>query len=154
QQSSLESSIRPFFDGHSGGAVLVIDHGKIIFKQGFGLANVEEKIPATSATSFRIASVSKQFTAMAVMILSERKKLSLDATLDSFFPGFPDYGKKIKVRNPLNHTSGLPAYEDLISNGTTLQVHDVDVLQLLLETQRPLFEPGSQFRYSNSGYAL
>ncbi|MBI3403929.1 MAG: beta-lactamase family protein [Acidobacteria bacterium] len=160
QQRDLDSAFRLLFDGHVGGSVLVIDGGKIIFQHAYGLANVEENISATPATNYRIASVSKQFTALAVMLLVERKKpatagrLSLDDTLDHFFPGFPAYGQKIRVRHLLNHTSGLPDYEDLISPGTTLQVHDVDVLQLLLETQQPKFAAGAKFQYSNSGYAL
>ncbi len=91
---------------------------------------------------------------MAVMILVDRRRLSLDDTLDRLFPGFPAYGARITVRHLLDHTSGLPDYEDLIPEGTTLQLQDRDVLQLLLATEAPVFAPGARFAYSNSGYAL
>jgi CubicO group peptidase (beta-lactamase class C family) len=101
-----------------------------------------------------MASVSKQFTATAVMLLVDRRQLSLEDTLDKFFPGFPAYGKKITVRQLLIHTSGIPAYEDLIPAGTKLQLVDLDVLQLLMDTKEPRFAAGEKFEYSNSGYAL
>ena len=101
-----------------------------------------------------MASVSKQFTAAAVMLLVDRGKISLDDTLSKFFPGFPEYGRKIKVSHLLIHTSGLPAYEELIPLGTTLQLDDSDVLHLLMDTKSPRFEPGEKFEYSNSGYTL
>jgi CubicO group peptidase (beta-lactamase class C family) len=139
---------------HVGAAVLVIDDGKIIFRHTYGLADAENHTPVTPQTNFRIASISKQFTATAIMLLVDEGKLSLDDTLDRFFPGFPAYGHHITVRNVLNHTSGLPDYEDLVPEGTKLQVHDRDVLKLILDTDKPLFEPGTQYKYSNTGYSL
>ena len=118
------------------------------------MADVESKTACTPATNFRIASVSKQFTATAVMLLVDRGKLSLDDPLTKFFPGFPDYGKKITVKQLLTHTSGLPDYEKLIPPGTTLQLDDLDVLHLLMDTKEPLFKRGEKFEYSNSGYTL
>ena len=146
--------VRPLFADVVGGGVLVIDRGKVILEQAFGHADLEESAASTSATNFRLASVTKQFTAMAVMILVDRRRLSLDDTLDRLFPGFPAYGARIAVRHLLDHTSGLPDYEDLIPEGTTLQLQDRDVLQLLLATEQPVFAPGTRFAYSNSGYAL
>ena len=71
-----------------------------------------------------------------------------------FFPGFPEYGRKITVKHLLTHTSGLPAYEELIPKGTTLQLDDLDVLHLLMDTKEPRFAAGEKFEYSNSGYTL
>ena len=85
--------------------------------KGYGLANVEERIPCGTNTNFRLASVTKQFTAMAVMMLAERKKLSLDERLTDFFPEFPAYGNQITLRHLLTHTSGLIDYEDVIPKG-------------------------------------
>src|SRR5213083_1948258 len=102
-----------------GAAVIVIKEGKPLFAKGFGLADLEKKTPCTTNTNFRLASVTKQFTAMAVLILVERGKLSLDDRLTDFFPEFPAYGKPITVRHLLTHTSGLLDYEDLIPPGTT-----------------------------------
>ncbi len=151
---TLADRVHATLPHHVGAAVLVIDHGKIIFQQTYGLADVENQAPVTPQTNFRIASITKQFTATAIMLLVEDGKLSLDDTLDKFFPAFPDYGQHITVRQVLNHRSGLPDYEDLIPENTTLQVHDLDVLQLILDTDAPLFQPGTNYSYSNTGYTL
>ncbi len=152
--SGLADRIESALPDHAGAAVLVIDKGTIIFRQGYGLADAEDQTPVAPQTNFRIASVTKQFTATAVMLLVDDGKFSLEDTLDEFFPGFPEYGKRITVRHLLNHRSGLPDYEDLIPDKTTLQVHDLDVLKMILDTDEPLFEPGSDYKYSNTGYTL
>ena len=137
-----------------GASVMVIHHGKPVFAKGYGLANLDSKIPCTTNTNFRLASVTKQFTAMAVMILAERKALSLGESLSAFFPEFPEYGRGITVRHLLTHTSGLIDYEDVIPEGTTMPVLDQDVLRLLMMQDKTYFPPGAQYRYSNSAYAL
>jgi len=137
-----------------GAGVAIIQNGKTLFAKGYGLANVEEKVPCTPETNFRLASLTKQFTAMSILILADRKKLTLDESLSDFFPEFPNYGKQITVRHLLSHTSGLIDYEDIIPAGTTIPVLDRDVLRLLLKQDKTYFPPGSRFRYSNSGYSL
>jgi CubicO group peptidase (beta-lactamase class C family) len=137
-----------------GASVIVIENGKVLFQKAYGLANVEAKIAATTNTNYRLASVSKQFTAMAIMILAERKKLSYDDNLAGFFPGFPEYGKQITVRHLLNHSSGLIAYEDVMDDNSTVPLTDRDVLELLKRQDHTHFPPGSSYRYSNSGYVL
>jgi CubicO group peptidase (beta-lactamase class C family) len=137
-----------------GASVIVIREGKVLFKKGYGSANLEEKVPAAPDTNYRIASVTKQFTAMAIMILAERKKLSYDDPLTRFFPDLPAYGKSITLRQLLNHTSGLIAYEDVIPKGTVTALADEAVVKLLEKQDQTYFPPGSKFRYSNSGYAL
>jgi len=137
-----------------GASVTVIEKGKVLLAKGYGLANVEGKIPCTPETNFRLASLTKQFTAMSILILADRKKLSLDESLTEFFPEFPSYGKQITVRHLLSHTSGLIDYEDVIPPGTTIPVLDRDVLRLLLKQNKTYFPPGCKFRYSNSGYSL
>jgi CubicO group peptidase (beta-lactamase class C family) len=139
---------------HVGACVLALDRGDVVFEYANGLADVEARTACTPATNFRMASVSKQFTAAAILLLVDRGQLSLDVRLTNFFPGFPQYGNRITVQHLLTHTSGLPAYEDLIPAGTTLQLDDYDVLQLLMDTKTPRFEPGERFEYSNSGYTL
>jgi CubicO group peptidase (beta-lactamase class C family) len=146
----VEAALLP----HAGVCVMAIDHGKLVFEHAGGLADIESKTACTPATNFRIASVSKQFTATAVMLLVDRGTLSLDDRLTKFFPGFPEYGKKITVKQLLTHTSGLPEYEKLIPAGTTMQLDDLDVLHLLMDTKAPLFAAGEKFAYSNSGYTL
>ncbi|MCA1641714.1 MAG: beta-lactamase family protein [Acidobacteria bacterium] len=135
-------------------SVMVIRDGKVLFKKAYGLANLEEKTPCATDTNYRLASVTKQFTAAAVMLLVERRKLSYDSTLTDLFPGFPVYGRRITVRHLLNHTSGLTDYEDLIPKETTAPLKDAQVLELLRRERGTYFPPGSKFQYSNSGYAL
>ncbi|HMG37008.1 MAG TPA: serine hydrolase domain-containing protein [Blastocatellia bacterium] len=137
-----------------GASVIVIKNGETIFKRSYGLAEVESRRPATTDTNYRLASVTKQFTAMCVLMLAERKKLSLHDPVARFFPKMPDYGGQILVRHLLNHTSGLIAYEDVMPAGTSVPLKDKDVLHLLEQQRRTYFAPGSKFRYSNSGYAL
>src|SRR5688572_7315632 len=90
-----------------GASVLVALDGKVLYRKAFGLANLEERTPITTATNFRLASVTKQFTATAVLLLAERGKLSLDDPLPRFFPGFAKAAHGVKVRHLLGHTSGL-----------------------------------------------
>ena len=136
-----------------GAAVIAIRGGKVLYRHGYGLADVEAHTPVTPATNFRLASVTKQFTAMAVMMLVERGKLSLDSPLTRFFPDYPAFGKQITVRHLLTHTSGLKAYEELIPASQTKQVKDRDVVDLLEQQTSGYFAPGSDWRYSNTGYA-
>ncbi|HEY9170652.1 MAG TPA: serine hydrolase domain-containing protein [Verrucomicrobiae bacterium] len=137
-----------------GASVMVIHKGRSIFAKGYGLADLEQRVPCSTNTNFRLASVTKQFTAMAVLMLAERRKLSLDETLADFFPEFPPYGRAITVRHLLTHTSGLMDYEDVIPKGTTLPVLDQDVLRILIQQDKTYFQPGTNYRYSNTGYAL
>ena len=137
-----------------GAAVMVVKNGEIIFQKGYGLANVEKNQPVTGATNFRLASVTKQFTAMSILMLIERGELKIETTLKEIFPDYPEYGNKITIKNLLQHTSGLIDYEDMISDTVTVQLKDKDVLDLMMQTDSTYFEPGSQHRYSNTGYAL
>lgn len=137
-----------------GACVLVVKDGKTLLKKAYGLADLENKIPSTTTTNYRLASVTKQFTAMSIMMLVEKKRISYDSTLTDFFPDFPPYGKQITVSHLLNHTSGLIDYEDLIPKDTTKPLKDKQVLYLLKQQSNTYFPPGSKYRYSNSGYAL
>lgn len=152
---SIDSLFRDFDHPNAPGtSVLVIHKGKTIFAKGYGLADLESKTPITSNTNFRLASVSKQFTALCVLKLAEQRKLKLDERLTDFFAEFPAYGKAITVKHLLTHTSGLLDYEDLIPEGTTIPVLDQDVLRILMQQDKTYFTPGAQYRYSNTAYAL
>ena len=135
-------------------SVMVIRRGQKLFARSYGLANLEDGIPCGLKTNFRLASLTKQFTAMAVLILAGRKKLSLEERLNDFFPEFPAWGSGITVRHLLTHTSGLIDYETLLPKRTTLPLLDRDVLRLLSRQDRTYFRPGTKYCYSNSGYAL
>ena len=140
--------------GMPGAAVMVVRDGDVIFQKCYGLANIEKNLLVTGNTNFRLASVTKQFTAMSILMLIERGKLKLETTLKDIFPDFPEYGNNITIKNLLQHTSGLIDYEDLIPDTARVQVKDKDVLELLIKTDSTYFQPGSQHRYSNTGYAL
>jgi CubicO group peptidase (beta-lactamase class C family) len=145
-----------------GFAVLVKNDGRVLFRKGFGVRDLRSKAAIDARTNFRLASCSKQFTAMAIMLLVHDGKLRYDETLTQIFKEFPAYGKSITVRNLLNHTSGLPDYEQLMAavekNGpiwsAERQISDQEVLQLLEKESRGKFAPGSKWEYSNSGYVL
>lgn len=137
-----------------GAAVMIIKDGEKIYQNSFGLADVEKQIPVKLNTNFRLASVTKQFTAMCIMMLVERGKLSYEQTLKDIFNDFPEYGKEITIKHLLQHTSGLVAYEDLIPDTATVQVLDKDVLEMMKTQDTTYFSPGSQYRYSNSAYAV
>ena len=137
-----------------GASVGIFREGRIIFRKGYGLANVKDRTPADEHTNHRLASVTKQFTAMAIMMLKERGKLSYDDSITKFFPDYPDIGKQITVRHLLWHTSGLVDYEDIIPKDQTAQLKDRDVLELVKRQHGTYFTPGTQYRYSNGGYAL
>ena len=137
-----------------GAAVIVIQDGQIIFQKGYGLANVENKEPITNVTNFRLASVTKQFTAMSILQLIDKNQLKFETTIKDIFPDFPEYVKNITIKNLLQHTSGLIDYEDLIDDTVTVQVKDKDVLEMMMKMDSTYFTPGSQHKYSNTGYAL
>jgi CubicO group peptidase (beta-lactamase class C family) len=141
-------------DNSPGAAVAVFENSNIIFSKGYGLADIEKKVKIDSNTNFRLASVTKQFTAMCILMLYEQGKLSLDDKLSKFFPGFPDYADNIIIENLLQHTSGIRDYEDYIDDTVTVQLKDKDVLNIVMAQDSTYFEPGSEHRYSNSGYAV
>ncbi len=155
--------------GSPGAGVLVIQDGRIVLKKGYGLANLESGSPIEPNTAFLLGSVSKQFTAMAIMILAERGRLSYEDPVARFFPGFPPYGDKITVRHLLNHTSGLQDYEELFVKTGKISADwprsikgppdkyepsAADALRLLEQQRELRFQPGARWEYSNSGYMV
>ena len=150
----LPEEIEKLLPSHVGAAVLAVDGGEVVFEHCWGVRRLEGDEPVTPTTTFRMASVSKQFTATAVLTLVDRGALSLEDPLSKFFADAPDYWKDITVHQLLTHTSGIPAYEGRVPRGTTLQLSDYNVLAMLLETDKPKFTPGSKWEYSNSAYVL
>src|SRR5580698_3289521 len=112
-----------------GVSVLVARKGeaKPLWEKGFGLASLKTNAPCTLETNFRLASLTKQFTAMCVLILAEQGKVGLEDRLGAFFKGLPSWGDVITVKHLLTHTSGLIDYEDVIPAGTTVALKDRDV---------------------------
>jgi len=152
--AELERLFAPYaVPGMPGAALRVLRDGEPVLTRTWGLADVDAGTPIGPATNFRLASVTKQFTATAIMLLVEDGKLTLESTLTELFPEFPSYGSGITVRYLLQHRSGLLDYEPMVPEGSP-QVHDDDVLRLMLGTNATYFEPGMEYRYSNTGYAL
>jgi len=147
-------------DRAPGAACLVIEGGRTVFERGFGVADLRSMRPVDELTNFRLASVTKQFTATAVVLLVRDGKLRYDDPLTSFFPEFPAYGRTITVRHLLQHTSGLPDYESLMAPPDpavpveAAQIQDAGVLELLRRETRGKFPPGARWDYSNSGYVV
>jgi CubicO group peptidase (beta-lactamase class C family) len=153
--TSLKSNNAP------GAAVLVVWHGRAVFRRGYGVTDLRTLHKIDAHTNFRLASFTKQFTAACIMLLARDGKLHYEDHLNDFFPDFPVYGKSITVRNLLNHTSGVPDYEDLLMkqyDGTpperVPQILDAGVLKLLEAQTGGKFPAGSKWEYSNSGYAV
>ena len=138
--------------GQFSGSILVAEHGRIIYEHGFGKSDIKSNVAFTPSTPVYLASLTKQFTAMAIMMLSERHQLSYSDPLSKYFPEFPSYAAKVTIRNLLNHTSGIPDYVGLGLErpGLTNQ----DVLRALVGQESLNFSPGEKFEYSNSNYIL
>lgn len=137
-----------------GVSVLVLRNGKTVVRRTYGFADLEKRVAATSATNYRLASVTKQFTASAVLLLAQEGKLSISDRAKRWLPSLPNALDSVTIKQLLTHTSGIVDYEDVMTEGTTTQLHDVDVLHLLESQDSTYFKPGSNYRYSNSGYAL
>lgn len=137
-----------------GYSLLIAKDGDILLQKSNGLASIEIRSIITDSTNFRLASVTKEFTAFAIMILIDEGKLNFDTKLSEIFPKFPKYGDNITVKNLLQHTSGLIDYESVIPENQEEQLHDKDVLRLMMQQDSTYFETGTKHQYSNSGYAV
>ena len=140
--------------GMPGASVMVIRDGEPVVSRSYGLAQLENEIPVTPDTSFRLASITKQFTATAVLMLVEAGKVTLEASIRTYLPELPAYADDITIRHLLQHTSGMEDYEPIYGDRFPLQVRDAGVVQLLGKTKGTYFPPGTEYRYSNSGYAV
>ncbi|WP_417790734.1 serine hydrolase domain-containing protein [Terasakiella pusilla] len=140
------------------GCVLgVMKDGKMLYQNGYGLANLEHNIPITPDTVFRIASTSKQFTAMSTIILAQEGRISLDDDIRKYVPEMPDYGERITIQNLINHTSGIRDFLTLFFlKGYKDQDYytEVELLEMLARQKELDFMPGEKMSYSNSGYVL
>ena len=140
-----------------GAALAVVKDSEIVYKQGYGMANLEYDIPITTTTNFDIASVSKQFAAFAIATLSYEEKLSLDDDIRMYLPDVPDFGVTITIRHLLHHTSGLRDWvQSLVIAGDMMDdvISFKHILKMVRHQKTLNFEPGAEFLYSNSGYNL
>jgi CubicO group peptidase (beta-lactamase class C family) len=141
-----------------GCALAVIKDGQTVYKRGYGMADLDHDVPIKPDTVFHVASVSKQFTAMAVMLLAKQGKLSLDDQVRKYVPELREFEQPITIRQLLHHTSGLrDQWELLIMSGWRLSedvVRDEDVLDLISRMKSLNFPPGERYLYSNTGFTL
>ena len=143
--------------GHVAALSIAVVRGRdTIVMKGYGLADIENEVPATAQTVFRIGSVTKQFTSVAVMQLIQQGKLSLDDEITKYVPTAPVHGRKILVRHLMNHTSGIPSYTDVGPIFGRVMRQDLahDSLLAIVRNDSLQFEPGSHFYYNNTGYFL
>jgi len=160
----------PWSKGDSpGAAVIVIKDSQILLKKGYGLANLENKKPIEPDTAFLLASITKQFTAMAIMMLAERGNLRYENPLSKYFPEFPPYARQITIRHLLNHMAGFPEYDELFlesgkldkdyprsakTKPSSFEPTAKDALAILAQVKAPRFAAGEKWEYSNSGYVI
>jgi len=141
-----------------GCALGVSRNGEVVYQNGYGMANLELDVPITPASIFHVASVSKQFTAAAVLLLAHDGKLSLDDDVRTHLPELPDYGRPITLRHLLTHTSGLRDQWDLLEMARGRfeenRITEADVLEIVGRQKALNFVPGTEYLYSNTGYTL
>jgi len=156
----VDEMFKPWDNDHSPGAALgIFKDGRIIYARGYGLANLEYGLVWTPQTVSRTGSISKQFIAMCIAILAEQGKLSFEDDIRKFLSGWPDYGRPIKIKHLLHHTSGVREYLTLVSligkpEGSGYVYTPCELLRLLSRQKELNFKPGERFSYSNSGYFL
>ena len=153
-QADVDTLMKAYDGDVPGASVLVIRNGTPLVRHSYGLSDLAKKTPAQPETNYRLASVTKQFTAAAILLLQQDGTLQIDEPISKWFPDLPPATRAITVRHLLTHTSGLIDYEDVIPPEMTRQLHDADVLAILEGQDRTYFPPGTSYRYSNSGYAL
>ena len=154
REETIDAWMRDYTGQVPGASVLVLEGGDAVFQRSYGLADLEAGVTSSPTTNYRLASVSKQFTATSVLLLVEDGVLTLDDRVRHWLPTLPVASEGITLRHLLSHTSGLVDYEDLLPPDQAHQIHDADVLRLLEREDRLYFPAGSDYRYSNSGYAL
>jgi len=140
-----------------GAALAITRDGEVIYKHGYGMANLEYDIPITPTTIFDIASVSKQFAAFAIVTLSHQRKLSIDDDIRIHLPDLPDFGNTITIRHLLHHTSGLRDWVQSLSIAGDLMDDVISfkhILKMVRHQKALNFEPGAEYLYSNTGYNL
>lgn len=153
--SQVDRMMQDYDDNNVPGASVGIFEGsRIRLYKNYGLRDLENDEPVTSETNFRTASLTKAFTATAIMQMVEAKRIDLNDTLTDLFDDFPSYGSKITVHHLLSHSSGLLDYENFVKKMVLNQVTDSDVVELMKQQRSTYFSPGSRFRYSNTGYAV
>lgn len=141
-----------------GCALGIYKDGQIVYKRGYGMANLNDDVPITPATVFHVASMSKQFTAASILLLAQQGKLSLDDDVHKYIPELPDFGERITLRHLMHHTSGIRDQWALLDLAGWRYSQDLitddDVMSVLVRQKALNFKPGEKYLYSNSGFTL
>jgi CubicO group peptidase (beta-lactamase class C family) len=141
-----------------GCALGIYQNGQIVYKHGYGMANLNDDVTITPATVFHVASMSKQFTAASILLLAQQGKLSLDDDVHKYVPELPDFGSRITLRHLLHHTSGLRDQWSLLELAGWRYSQDLitddDVMSVLVHQKALNFKPGEKYMYSNTGFTL
>jgi len=152
----IDEALKPFFKADAPGAtVIVMKDGAPVFRKAYGLADVDKNLPMQPEMQLRLGSITKQFTAVAILMLAEQGKLSLQDEVTRFLPDYPARDKHITIERLLQHTAGVPNYTAKVSFGLT-SGRDKSVGQMIdyFKDDALDFEPGARWAYSNSGYIL
>lgn len=154
----IDSLFTKWNNNYSPGCTIgIVKNDSLIYSKGYGLANLEYGVPNKPATIFHMASISKQFTAWAVLLLAKQGKLSLQDDVRKYLPWFPDLKKKISIQHLLNHTSGIRDQWQLLAiSGTRLDdvITQEQIVKILSKQQALNFNPGDKYSYSNSGFTM
>jgi CubicO group peptidase (beta-lactamase class C family) len=152
----LDQQVRAYVEQQRfSGSVLVARDGRILFSKGYGMANAEWGVPNTPASKFRLGSITKQFTAAVVLMLEQQGKLKVEDPVSKYLPDAPAACGKVTIHHLLTHTSGIPNFTSFPDYVKTMTLPSPAAETVKRFRDKPLeFEPGSQFRYSNSGYLL
>jgi D-alanyl-D-alanine carboxypeptidase len=141
--------------GNPGAAIAIVKNGTVVFKKGYGVADLDTKKPITPSTNFNICSMTKQFTAYSILQLQHEGKLSLDDKLARFFPDYvPRVAGSVTVRQLLTHSSGIVDHYTYVDTRVYKEFWDKDVLTTVQSVDSVYFPPGSRYRYSNTAYCL
>ena len=155
-ESKIDSLLLEKYHPNAPGATFLISrNGNIIYKKAFGLANLELNVPMESDNVFEIGSMTKQFTAISILMLMEKGKLNLDDEITKFIPDYPTNGYKITIHHLLSHTSGIKSYTSM-KKLNNISKQDLTPLELIdFFKNEPIdFVPGEKFKYNNSGYVI
>ncbi|WP_435262992.1 serine hydrolase domain-containing protein [Tenacibaculum sp. nBUS_03] len=155
-ESKIDSILQKKYPTNApGGTFLVSKNGKIIYNKAFGLANLELNVPMTPDNVFEIGSITKQFTAISILMLVEQGKIKLNDQINQYLPNYPTHQKKITIHHLLNHTSGIKSYTSL-KKLYSIDKKDVTPTELInLFKNEPMdFNPGEHYKYNNSGYVI
>ncbi len=155
-EHTIDSLLQQKYQPTAPGAVfLIAQKGKVLYKKSFGLANLELDVPMKPEFVFEIGSMTKQFTAVSILMLAEKGKLKLEDEITKFIPGYPVHGKKITVHHLLTHTSGIKDYTKMKALNDIAQTDLTPAALIDFFKNEPMdFDPGEQYKYDNSGYVI